>query len=277
MQSTIPPEQNLKTKNMTSLVLRNSTSRSLPPITYHYSLLTILLLVLACFGLSPAPNAFGVSPPPDGGYPGANTAEGTNALLNLTTGRFNTANGFEALFRNTTGNDNTANGLQALYSNTTGSDNTANGVVALFSNTTGGSNTANGDDALYLNTTGSGNIAIGHNAGFNLTTGSNNIDIGNAGVTAEANTIRIGVAGSQTATFIAGISGVTVTGTAVVVNSSGQLGIAPSSARFKDQIKPMDKASEALLALKPVTFRYKHELDPDGIPQSDFSLNKWKK
>ena len=66
---------------------------------------------------------------------------------------------------------------------------------------------------------------------------------------------------------LAGIHGVTVTGTAVVVNSSGQLGVAPSSQRFKADIKPMDKASEAILALKPVTFRYKHELDPGGIPQ----------
>jgi hypothetical protein len=83
----------------------------------------------------------------------------------------------------------------------------------------------------------------------------------------ESNTIRIGTAGRQGRTFIAGISGATVTGAAVFVNGSGQLGTVPSSARFKDEIKPMDKASEAVLALKPVTFRYKHELDPDGIPQ----------
>src|SRR4029077_12395846 len=63
------------------------------------------------------------------------------------------------------------------------------------------------------------------------------------------------------------ISGVVVTGSTVVVNSSGQLGVAPSSARFKEAIKPMDKAREAILALKPVTFRYKEEIDPDGIPQ----------
>ena len=122
-------------------------------------------------------------------------------------------------------------------------------------------------DALYHNTTGSGNIALGFGAGFNCTIGSSNIDIGNFGVAGEAAKIRIGTVGTQTATFIAGIHGVAVTGTAVVVSSSGQLGVAPSSARFKDEIKPMDKASEAILALKPVTFRYKHELDPDGIPQ----------
>ena len=66
---------------------------------------------------------------------------------------------------------------------------------------------------------------------------------------------------------LAGISGVPVTGSQVVVNANGKLGVAPSSARFKEAIKPMDKASEAILALKPVTFRYKQEVDPDRIPQ----------
>ena len=83
----------------------------------------------------------------------------------------------------------------------------------------------------------------------------------------EANTIRIGKQGTQKSTFVAGIFGTPITGSTVVVNSSGRLGVATSSARFKDQIKPMDKASEAILALQPVTFRYKHELDPDGVPQ----------
>jgi O-acetylhomoserine/O-acetylserine sulfhydrylase-like pyridoxal-dependent enzyme len=106
---------------------------------------------------------------------------------------------------------------------------------------------------------------LGEGAGNNLTTGDNNIDIGNGGFAAEGNTIRIGAL--QTTTFIAGIHGVAVTGSAVVVNSSGQLGVAPSSERFKEQIKPMDRASEAILALKPVTFHYKHELDPESIPQ----------
>src|SRR5205807_2943273 len=68
-------------------------------------------------------------------------------------------------------------------------------------------------------------------------------------------------------TFIAGITGAAVTGVAVKVNAAGQLGTAPSSQRFKTEIKPMDKASEAILALKPVTFHYKKELDPEGIPQ----------
>src|SRR5204862_2535589 len=107
----------------------------------------------------------------------------------------------------------------------------------------------------------------GSGAGFNLTTGSNNIDIGNAGVAGESKTIRIGTTGTQTKTFVAGINGAAVTGAAVKVNAAGQLGTAPSSQRFKDAIKPMDKASEAILALKPVTFHYKKELDPEGIPQ----------
>src|SRR5262249_39432198 len=125
-----------------------------------------------------------------------------------------------------------------------------------------------GFDALKSNTTGDSNIALGFKAGFNLTTGSNNIDIGNKGLAGEGGTIRIGKQGTQTTTFIAGISGATVpTGVAVIVDSSGHLGTTTSSARFKDAIKPMDKASEAILALKPVTFRYKHDLDSKGIPQ----------
>jgi hypothetical protein len=129
-------------------------------------------------------------------------------------------------------------------------------------------NTVLGDDALVNNTTGSDNIALGNEAGGNLTIGDHNIDIGNRGIVAEANTIRIGTVGGQTATYIAGISGATVpTGVAVVVDSRGHLGTTTSSARFKEAIKPMDKASEAILSLEPVTFRYKHELDPQGIPQ----------
>jgi hypothetical protein len=312
----------------------------------------LIALALACFALSPTPKAFGVTPPPDGGYPNNNTAEGFAALLSLTsgtdntangidalernttgsfntatgagalventigldntaigaealfsntsdnntaagssallnnttgfdntaaganalvenkTGANNTANGFQALKSNTTGNFNTANGVEALFSNITGFDNTANGVAALNNNTTGGNNTANGVQALNNNTTGGNNIALGHLAGQNLTTGSNNIDIGNVGVAAEANTIRIGTEGTQVATFIAGINGATVPkGVAVIIDGSGHLGTTKSSARFKEAIKPMEKASEAILALKPVTFRYKHELDPDGIPQ----------
>jgi len=169
---------------------------------------------------------------------------------------------------NTSGVNNTATGVQALVSNTTGFSNTANGIYALQSNTTGNFNTANGVFALYYNTTGSSNIALGFLSGENLTTGSNNIDMGNVGVAGESRTIRIGTRQTHRATFIAGINGATIpSGVGVIVGSNGQLGTVVSSARFKDDIKPMNKASEAILALKPVIFRYKQELDPDGIPQ----------
>jgi hypothetical protein len=323
---------------------------------------TLLAVVLTWFALSPTAPA--VSPPPDGGYPNANTAEGINALFSLTSGFGNTANGFEALLSNTTGNANTANGSAALlknttgiqntatggsalsfnttgnvntangfqalgsnttgvantatgagalFKNTTGNFNTANGFLALNSNTTGVGNTATGIDALSKNTTGVGNTAtgdgalqsnttgtantatsngalvsnttgklntaVGDFAGQNLTTGNNNIDVGNPGaLAAESNIIRIGTVVAFTdkanfmhpahsKTFIAGIHGVAVTGSAVTVNSNGQLGVAPSSERFKEAIKPMDKTSEAILSLQPVTFRYKKDLDPNGIPQ----------
>jgi hypothetical protein len=260
--------------------------------------LFLVSLVLGCFALSQTARA--VDPPPDGGYPGANTAEGEDALLSLTfgsnntaigyhallsnttgfdntasgynalgrnaTGPANTAMGFDALGFNTTGQDNTANGHSALLFNTAGYFNTANGASALFRNTTGNFNTADGAVAL-VNTTGSSNIALGYQAGQNLTTGDNNIDIGNRGGAGESNTVRIGTQGTQTATFIAGISGTAVMGGAVKVNAAGQLGTVPSSQRFKTDIKPMDKASEAILALKPVAFRYKQEVDPDGTPQ----------
>ena len=154
-----------------------------------------------------------------------------------------------------------------LTRNTTGSYNTATGYQALFGNSTGTNNTANGTNALLNNTTGNENIALGNLAGQNLTTGDNNIDIGNQGVAAEANTIRIGTQGTQTNTFIAGITGAAVIGVPVKVNAAGQVGTAPSSERFKTEIKPMGKASEAILALNPVSFRYKNELDPEGTPQ----------
>src|SRR5207247_6697046 len=125
-----------------------------------------------------------------------------------------------------------------------------------------------GVNALYSNTTGSDNIAIGLNAGFSVTSGSNNIDVGNRGHVGDSQTIRIGTRGTHTSTYVAGISGVSVPqGVGVVIDTKGHLGTVVSSERFKDDMKPMDKASEAILALKPVTFRYKQELDPDGIPQ----------
>jgi hypothetical protein len=196
-----------------------------------------------------------------------NTATGDLALGNNTTGSNNTANGFQALVNNTTGSNNTANGFQALVNNTTGEGNTANGIGALLNNKTGFGNTANGFIALE-STTGDRNIALGLAAGSGLTTGNDNIDIGNQGIAGESNTIRIGRVEAQRATFIAGIFGDTVAkGVGVIVGPNGQLGTIVSSARFKEAIKPIDQASEAILALKPVTFRYKQELDPEGIPQ----------
>ena len=194
-----------------------------------------------------------------------NVATGSLALFNNTTGIQNTATGVNALLNNN-GSANTANGFRALQKNTTGIQNTANGINALGLNTTGKGNTAEGSSALQ-NNTGSFNTAVGFNAGANLTTGSNNIDIDAPGVAGESNTMRIG-AGRLTATYIFGINGASVpSGVGVIIDSSGHLGTTQSSERFKQDIKAMDKTSEAILALKPVTFRYKHELDPDGIPQ----------
>ena len=334
----------------------------------------IIVLVFVCLVLLPKAQA--IVPPPDGGYPGGNTAEGQNALLSLTTGGFNTAVGFLslrsnttgafntavgagtllanmadgntatgsgallsnltgtfntadgafALLSNTTGGDNTANGVQALALNTTGSENTANGSNALYSNTTGSANTATGFAALFANTAGVSNTATGYLAlrnnttgnentangsyalirnttgGFNTATGwraleSNTTGVYNtatgfqallnntegsyntavgvgagAGVSTADNVICIGssVFGADVSNscFIGNIFGVTSSGgTGVFVNSAGQLGISTSSQRFKDDIKPMDQASEVILALKPVTFHYKRDVDPQGIPQ----------
>ncbi len=214
-----------------------------------------------------------------------NTAYGTQALLNLSVGSLNTAIGafslandisgwdntavgYEALSSSTTAAGNTALGSVALSQDTTGFFNTAAGSTALTANTTGNNNSAFGNAALSRNTTGSGNIAIGEAAGSSLTTGDNNIDIGNQGALRESNTIRIGKNSTQIATYIAAISGTTIAGgVGVLIDTKGHLGTNTSSARFKENILPMDKASEAILALNPVTFRYKHELDPDGIPQ----------
>ena len=199
-----------------------------------------------------------------------NTATGTLALFSNTTGEGNTANGVNALLNNTTGIFNTAMGNEALNDTTTGSGNTAIGGGALSSNTTGGHNTALGYLADGGLTTGEFNVAVGENAGQNLSeSDSGNIDIGYnvTGVAGESNTIRIGNA-DITGTYISGISGQTATGgAAVFVSANGKLGTLTSSRRFKDEIKPMDKTSEAILALKPVTFRYKKEIDPAGAQQ----------
>jgi trimeric autotransporter adhesin len=215
----------------------------------------------------------------------SNTAIGQTALLSNTTGINNTAIGLQAIDANAEGSNNTGIGTGALSGSEEGDDNTATGVFALR-DVSGSDNTADGSNALGhagvgdANTaigagaldgqptfSGSGNTALGSGAGAGLTEGDNNIYIGNPGAFVESGTVRIGTGGTQTQTFIAGISGTAVTGTAVVVDSNGQLGVAASSERFKDEIKPMNKVSEAILALKPVTFRYKKELDPKGAPQ----------
>jgi hypothetical protein len=327
----------------------------------------LIIIALVCFALLPTAQA--VSPPPDGGYPGNNTAEGQNALLSRTSGTFNTAVGFASLRSLTGGNyntgvgaatlvlttgeantacgagalwlntsdNNTAMGAFALLNNTTGSANTATGARALLNNAIGVANTANGEQALSNNaigslntavgfdalggntsglrntavgfqalangngtentavgsharvgfggggngntavgfaalfaTDGSLNTALGRHAGYNLTGGdSNNIDIGAnvEGVAGESNTIRIGNT-DITDTFISGISRTTVaSGAAVLVDSSGHLGTVTSSKRFKEEIRPMNKTSEAIFSLEPVTFRYKKEIDPAGTSQ----------
>ena len=225
-----------------------------------------VLIAFALFALTPASRA--VDPPPCCGYPGDNTAVGEDALFSLTTGVENVALGYHALHNTTTGLNNTATGHSALSVNTVGFNNTANGWHSLII-TTGNQNTGQGCDSLVNNTTGSNNIALGFRAGVNLTTGSNNIDIGSSGVVGESNTIRIGTAGAQSAAFVTGIRGVAIIGAQPVgVNASGQLGIRASSVRFKEAISSMDKSSEAILALRPVSFRYKKELDPKGYRSS---------
>jgi hypothetical protein len=327
----------------------------------------LITIALVCFAL--VQNTLAVSPAPDGGYPGANTAEGTDALLNLssgiantavgnnalrqnttgswnvalgsgtlasnTTGNFNMAIGTDALtkntanfnlaigfrvgFMNTTGNHltgigagalqnnttagfNTAIGADALHDNTIGGGNTAIGADALHDNTVGGGNTAIGADALAgntigggntaigadalagntigggntaigsgalpNNTTGNDNIALGNAAGLLLTTGDDNIDIGNNGEAGDFDTIRIG-SSVQGAIYLAGIAGqfVGAGGTTCYVDNDGKLGVFLSSRRFKTDIADMGAASEALLALRPVTFHYKPELDKTCTPQ----------
>jgi hypothetical protein len=187
-----------------------------------------------------------------------NTAEGFQTLVNNTTGFGNTATGWRALFQNATGFHNTADGFSALLRNTAGNHNTANGDEALGSNTTGNFNTTDGAHSLENNTTGSGNTALGFGAGDNVTTANNVICIGSGVEGANvSNSCYIGSVFGQTSSL----------GTAVFINSSGKLGTITSSRRFKEEIKPMAQASEALFALKPVIFRYKKEIEPQKIPQ----------
>ncbi len=196
-----------------------------------------------------------------------NTASGYFALYNCTTGSGNVASGFAAL-NGTNGSNNTAIGTQAMLNNLSGTANTVVGYDALDLNQSGANNTALGFEALAQNSDGSGNLALGNKAGYRLRTGSNNIDIANAGVNGDSGVIRIGTVGTAANAFLAGVNGVTVAGgVAVIVDNQGHLGTITSSARYKEAIKPMEKASEALLKLQPVTFRYNKALDPEAIPQ----------
>jgi hypothetical protein len=193
-----------------------------------------------------------------------NTAVGAFALEDNGTGSGNTAVGYEALGSNTGGGDNTAIGQQALFSNTGGLFNVAIGQGALQSNISGSSNTAIGETAL-LNATGGGNIAIGEKAGIDLGAGNNNVYIGSSGgASSESGAIRIG-GSAQTSTFISGIYTTQVTGSAVYVTSSGQLGVLASSERFKTEVAPMGRATSRLQQLRPVTFQLK--TDASGTRQ----------
>lgn len=210
----------------------------------------------------------------------SNTAVGAQALYSNTSigglaGDNNTATGDEALFSNTIGSGNTATGQAALYHNGEGAEtsetgqgeyNTATGYEALQFNTTGSNNTAIGVNALGQSSTGSNNIGIGYQAGYEIATGSNNIEIGSSGPPGDSDTIRIGVQGEQTDTYVAGIFGNKKTkGCEVVVENTGQLHCVKSSARYKRDIHDMGRSSEGLMKLRPVTFRYK--ADPDGTRQ----------
>ena len=248
-----------------------------------------LLMTLTLLCLEPLPQAQAVSPAPDGGYPGFTTAEGDNALFSLTSGAGNTAVGWFSLKSVTTGSfntgvgagtlvlntgdSNTATGAAALLLNTTGAQNTANGTATLVSNSTGFDNTAVGFQALNSNTTGTGNTATGDSALSNNTTGTFNIALGDgagAGVNTASGVICIGARGADLSNscYVGEIFGQPVdpaTAVPVFVDTNGKLGTAFSSRRFKHDIKPMDKASESLLALKPVTFHYKS--DTKDTPQ----------
>jgi uncharacterized coiled-coil protein SlyX len=181
-----------------------------------------------------------------------NTAHGFQALALTTTGFGNAATGFRALVGNTTGFHNTADGFSALLRNTTGNHNTATGDEALGTNTRGNFNTTDGAHSLENNTTGNGNTALGFGAGGNVTTANSVICIG----------ANVDGANISNSCFIGNIRGVTTenpNALPVLIDSAGQLGTLSSSRRFKKEITPMEKASEAILSLKPVTFHYKSD------------------
>ena len=252
----------------------------------------IITIVPFLWLLAAWPKAQAVVPPPDGGYPNFTTAEGQKALFSLTTGAANTAVGWSALLTNAAGSFNTATGAFALLLNTTGNFNTANGFDALFSNTEGQFNTADGSGALDVNTTGDSNTAIGSAALQSNTEGDNNTAVGanalDPNITGNNNTVVGSGAGGNIVTannvicIGAGVNGddvgdscfinniftaTSINGIGVLVNGNGKLGNTTSSRRFKEAIKPMDQLSEALFALKPVSFHCKKEIDPAGTSQ----------
>lgn len=223
----------------------------------------------ACGAYTLSKNAGGTNENNAGYLQGSgNTGIGAFALGDNTSGYENTACGNLTLQQNTIGAFNTAVGGWALRNSLSGRYNTALGFQSLLQNTNGSYNVSLGYGAGSGATNGNANISVGAFAGQNLTSGENNIEIGNEGLAADNNVIRIGTQGRQTSTFIAGIFGGTSSGgAAVYVTSDGRLGTSTSSARFKENIRDMEDASGVLLALRPVTFRYKPELDSKALPQ----------
>lgn len=194
-----------------------------------------------------------------------NTAVGYQTMAKNLVGNYTTAVGSFALQANTLGGYDTAFGALALSLNSNGSGNTAFGYAGLRSNTTGSNNIGFGYQTMYLNSTGSNNIAMGYQGGYNVLNGSNTIEIGNLGAYADENLIRIGTQGTQTKAYLAGISGAQVTGSAVYVTPSGQLGVLASSERYKTGVAPIGQSSRKLQQLRPVTYHLK--ADPNGVAQ----------
>ena len=178
--------------------------------------------------------------------------------------------GYGAL-QDAVGTNNNAFGFDALFT-ATGTENSAFGVNALRINTSGNSNVAIGNYALSGNTTGTNNLGIGNGAGSALVNTNDNIMIGNSGLATDANTIRIGGSGGgHNKVFIDGISTAGVAGSAVLVDSNGQLGVTLSSRRYKQDIEDMGDVSSRLLNLRTVTFRYKNSAE-DSEPPLQFGL-----
>ena len=202
---------------------------------------------------------------------GRNVAVGQGALAVSTIGAGNTATGASALFDNTIGHQNTAVGFTALGNNTTGIRNTAVGVGALGEAVEDDRNVAVGAFALNNLTSGSENLALGSFAGTNVLSGSTNVLIAHAGSGAESATIRIGTDGVHTRAFVAGIRNANVSGAPVLVDGSGQLGIASSSLQTKQDVESLAGDARRVLALRPVSFRYREHV-AEGDPTLHYGL-----